>query len=217
MAEDRIRVLIAEDHNLVREGTRQILTAAGDIDIVGEADRGDTAVRLAEELAPDVAILDVRLPGMNGIEATRRLRRLEPPVRVLILSAYDDDQYVLEALRAGASGYLLKTARGRELISAVRMVAEGASVLEPAISTRLAGGGGGASGVQRLSPRELEVVRLIADGLHNKEIAGALGISRRTVEGHLNNVFAKLGVASRTEVVLAALSRRLVILAPTEP
>jgi DNA-binding NarL/FixJ family response regulator len=209
----RLRILLAEDHTLVREGTRQILAQCVDFEVVGETDRGDTAVELAMQLEPDVVVLDVRLPGLNGIEATRRITAQRQASRVLIVSAYDDQQYVLEALRAGAAGYLLKTAPSSELVSAVRTVASGATVLQDTISRRLAmrGEDRGASNLEP-SPRELEILHEVAAGKPNKEIALDLHISARTVEGHLNNLFAKLGVSSRTEALVVAMNRHLISL-----
>ena len=210
-----LRVLIADDHTLIREGTRRILEQQSDFEVVGEAASGDVAVELAGTLHPDVVILDVRMPGLNGIEAARRISLEHPASRVLIVSAYDDEPYVVEALRAGASGYLLKTASSSELVNAVRAVGTGATVLQDGIVRRLA-----ESSARRtfrrarseVSQRELGVVQLIAEGMSNKEVARRLAISPRTVEGHLNNVFVKLGVASRTELVRAALASRLITL-----
>ncbi len=206
-----IRVVIAEDHTLVREGTRQILEQAPDIEVVGEAARGDEAVALAEQLQPDVLLVDLRMPGLNGIEVARQVGDGRGGPRVLLLSAYDDETYVAEALAAGAAGYLLKTTPGRELVEAVRAVHAGSTVLQHAISQRLA-----LNSIRprpsgpRLSERELEVLRRTARGLSSKEIAGQLQISQRTVEGHLNNIYAKLGVNSRTEAVVQAVARRMI-------
>ena len=209
----RLRILLAEDHTLVREGTRQILAQCEDFDVVGETDRGDAAVELAMRLEPDVVILDVRLPGLNGIEATRRITAQRPAIRVLIVSAYDDEQYVLEALRAGAAGYLLKTAPGAELVNAVRAAASGATVLQESISQRLAlRRDARTPSSLEPSPRELEILHQLAVGKPNKEIARDLRISARTVEGHLNNLFAKLGASSRTEALVVAMSRHLISL-----
>jgi DNA-binding NarL/FixJ family response regulator len=209
-----IRVVIVDDHTLLREGTRQILQQAVTIEVVGEASRGDDAVQLVARLQPDVVLLDLRLPGLPGIDAARQIARLSLATRVLIVTAYDDEDYVLEALQAGAAGYLLKTAPSHELLDAVHAVAAGTIVLEPSVSAALARRwtrADGPGGTQ-LSARELEVLRLTAHGLANKEIAGKLTLSLRTVEGHLNRIFNKLGVASRTEAVFHAVNHHLISL-----
>ena len=209
-----IRVVIVDDHALLREGTRWILQQEPSIAVVGEAGRGDEAVELVARLQPDVVLLDLRLPGLPGIEAARRIARESPRTRVLIVTAHDDEDYVLEALQAGAAGYLLKTAPSYELLEAVHAVAAGATVLEPSVSAALARRWtrtDGPGGVQ-LSSRELEVLRLTAHGLANKDMARKLGLSLRTVEGHLSRTFTKLGVASRTEAVFLALNQHLITL-----
>jgi DNA-binding NarL/FixJ family response regulator len=209
-----IRVVIVDDHELLREGTRQILQQETTIKVVGEASRGDEAVELVARLLPDVVLLDLRLPGLSGIDAARQIAKLSPATRVLVLTAYDEEDYVLEALQAGAAGYLLKTAPSNELLEAVRAVAAGATVLEPSVSdalarrwTRADGPGG-----THLTARELEVLRLTAQGMANKEIARKLCLSLRTIEGHLNRTFNKLGVASRTEAVFHAVNHHLISL-----
>ena len=202
-----ITVLIAEDHTLVREGTREILARDPDLAVVAEADRGDRALELMERLRPHVALVDLRLPGLSGIEVARRAQRAELPVRVLILSAFDDEEYVSAALEAGAAGYLVKTVPSAELLAAVRRVHEGETVLQASLAARVVGlrprG-------PRLSPREDEVMRLVGRGLPNKSIARRLGISERTVENHLRHIFDKLGVGSRTEAVVHALAHHLI-------
>jgi DNA-binding NarL/FixJ family response regulator len=189
----QITVFIAEDHALVREGTRQILEQQPDLRVVGEADRGDSAVELIGILQSAVVLLDLRLPVINGIEVATRVRDSWPDVKVLILSAYDDEDYVLAALKAGVAGYMLKSAPGREVVEAVRAADAGETVLHPDIARQLARQWRRASLADqgdRLSPRELAVLGLLARGSSNKEIAAALGISFRTVEGHLGNIFS---------------------------
>lgn len=212
-----IRVVIVDDHSLLREGTKQILLQDQGIEVVAESGRGDEAVRLVAEHRPDVVLLDLRLPGLPGIDAARRIAAESPATRVLILTAYDEEDYVLEALAAGAAGYLLKTAPAAELVEAVHAVAAGTTVLEPSISAALARRwtrSDGPGGATQLSARELEVLRLTAHGMANKEIARKLGLSLRTVEGHLNRTFSKLGVASRTEAVFTAVNQHLISLEP---
>jgi two-component system, NarL family, response regulator LiaR len=216
-----IAVLLADDHALVREGTRRLLEAEPDIRVVAEAGDGITAVAEAERTHPDVAIIDVAMPGMSGIEATRRIKALLPNVAVLALTAYDDDQYVLALLEAGAAGFMLKEARAEDLLEAVRAVHRGESVLQPRVAARAL-----RRAVSRqtpplisappLSEREMEVLREAARGLPNKDIAHRLDLSVRTVHTHLGNIFAKLKVGSRTEAVLLALRRGWVALEDTE-
>ena len=212
-----IRVIIAEDHTLVREGTREILEREPDIQVVGEAARGDDAVRQALEHSPDVLLMDMRMPGMNGIEATREVSAQAPSVKVLILSAHEDEDYVREALAVGASGYLLKTAPGRELVEGIRAVASGSTILSPELTRKLAQARlEPARASDRLSSREFAVLRLIAQGRANKEVALELGISLRTVEGHLHNIFEKLRVGSRTEAVVHAVNHGLLSISGPE-
>jgi DNA-binding NarL/FixJ family response regulator len=206
-----IRVLIADDHALMREGTRQILEDERGLEVVGEAQDGEEAVALASRLHPDVVLMDIAMPRLNGIEATRQIKEARPAAGVLVLTAYDDDQYVYALLDAGAAGYLLKNVRGVELAHAVRAVAEGESVIDPAIAVkvfrRYSGPGRAAvrKGIEPLSERESEVLAMAAKGHTNKAIARQLGLSDRTVQVHLSNIFGKLNVASRTEAVIAAL------------
>jgi DNA-binding NarL/FixJ family response regulator len=213
-----IRIILAEDHRLMRQGTRRILEQYPDLKVVGEAEDGEQAVELIKSLQPDVAVLDIRLPKLNGIEVARRMKGLSPHTRALMVTAYPDDDYILASMEAGASGYLLKTAQEKELIESIRIINSGESFLQPAIAARVArlwanhGTGARKTAGEQLSPRELEVLELAARGLRNKAIADELAISVRTVEGHLNSIFDKLGVSSRTEAVLYALSHRLIAL-----
>jgi NarL family two-component system response regulator LiaR len=215
----KINVLIADDHAVVRDGTRQILEQEEDIKVVAEAADGAEAVKLAGSARPDVAIIDINMPGVDGIEATRQIKSLYPNITVLILSAYDDDQFVFSLLEAGAAGYLLKSVRGRELIEAVRQVHAGESVLHPAIArkvlNRFVPAPGKASGEKPgevLSDREIEVMRLATRGLSNQQIANELFLSLRTVQAHLGHIFNKLQVSSRTEAVVRALKEGWVTL-----
>lgn len=192
---------------MVREGTRKLLEQSPDLDVVGEAPNGGAVVEMAARLAPDVVLMDLGMPGMNGIEATRRIAGAGPGgPRVLILSAYDDEDYVTAALEAGASGYLLKSAHVGEVISAIRAVANGQLVLDPGITRQFVGRRAGV-GREELSPRELDVVRLAAFGGRTRHIAQQLGVSGRTVEATFTNVFNKLGVSTRAEAIVYAAAR----------
>jgi DNA-binding NarL/FixJ family response regulator len=213
-----IRVVLADDHAVVRKGIREFLEEDGDIQVVGEAADGAQAVALVTEQQPDLAVLDVQMPGMTGIEATRQIKAEHPAVRVLILTAYDDDPYIFALLQAGASGYILKTADSSELLRAVRAVYRGESALDPAVAQRvvqqLTTGRplGAEATVEALTEREVEVLRLAAKGLTNKAIGQALGISDRTVQGHLANTYGKLSVGSRTEAVTEALKMGWIVI-----
>jgi DNA-binding NarL/FixJ family response regulator len=204
-----IRVLLADDHAMVRAGIRQLLEGAGDIQVIAEAGDGEEARSLIQEHNPDVAVLDIQMPKASGIDVTRWVRAHLPGVGVLILTAYDDDPYVMAVLQAGANGYVLKTANAADLIRAVRDVNEGRSALDPAITRKLMQNlfkKPESSAVERLTDRELDVLRLAAKGFTNKAIGMQLGISDRTVQGHLAHIFAKLQANSRTEAVMRAVS-----------
>ncbi len=214
MVQRSLRVVLIDDHTVVREGTRGMLQREPDISIVGEAGDGPSGVAEVARLKPDVAILDIRLPGMNGMEAARLIKRRSPETAIMVLSAYDDDDYVIALMEAGASGYLLKTAPAEELAEAVRAVARDEPYLDSVIAHKVARlwlrrSQPGAAPADSLTARELEVLRLVARGYHNKEIGQALGVSTRTVEGHLNAIFIKLSVESRTEAVVRAVTARL--------
>jgi two-component system, NarL family, response regulator LiaR len=212
-----ISVLLADDHAVVRKGIRDFLTEDPEIQVIAEAGDGAEAWRLIAHHQPDVAILDIRMPHMTGIELTRRVKEQYPRVRVLILTAYDDEPYIFALLRAGADGYVLKTAQSSDLLRAVKQVHAGKSVLDPDIAPKVVANLVSPRTVEALSERELEVVRGVAKGRTNREIARGLGISDRTVQGHLANVFAKLGATSRTEVVTIALQQGLITLEDTQP
>ena len=216
---NKIRILIADDHAVVREGTRQFLEREEDLEVVGEAADGEEAVRLVGSLSPDVAIMDISMPNIDGIEATRQIKAKYPKVAVLILSAYDDDQFVFSLLEAGAAGYLLKSVRGNELVNAIREVSAGESVLHPTIARKVLNRFTNiTSEVQKqrtqdiLTEREIEVLQLAAQGSSNQQIADSLYLSLRTVQSHLNHIFNKLQVSSRTEAVVRALKEGWVTL-----
>jgi DNA-binding NarL/FixJ family response regulator len=202
-----IRVILADDHQVVRHGIKQFLATAG-IEVVAEAEDGTQALRLIEQYQPDVVVLDIQMPGYSGIEVARRVRTSQWPVGLLILTAFDDDPFIVAALEAGVNGFVLKTADMEEIIAAVQAVYEGRSVLDPQILPKLMHAVA-ASHTPRpvyepLSERELEVLQAAARGLTNKAIGLLLNISDRTVQGHLRRIFEKLNAANRTEAVVIA-------------
>ena len=208
-----VRVVLADDHALVREGTAELLERAGGIRVVGQAADGLEAIRLVTSLRPDVLLLDVAMPGLDGLEVARRVREASPATAVVALTAHDEEAYVLAMLDAGAIGYLSKASRGHQVVQAVRAAAVGETVFSGRVGASLTRRalGRGDSPSATLTPREMDVLRAAARGLGNKQIAVELGLSARTVQTHLTRVFAKLGVASRTEAVLYALRAGWVI------
>jgi NarL family two-component system response regulator LiaR len=209
---NKIKVLIADDHSLFREGTRSLIEHEKDMEVIGEASDGEEAIKLVTRLRPHVVLMDIAMPRVNGIEATRRIKADYPATAVLILTAYDNDQYIVALLEAGAAGYLLKNVSGNDLVNAIRAVHAGEAVLHPAIAQKVFsrfGATGRESGdstqLAELSEREMEILRLAARGLSNQDIAVRLFLSRRTVQAHLANIFRKMDVGSRTEAVLQAL------------
>jgi two-component system, NarL family, response regulator LiaR len=219
----KISILLAEDHKLVRQGIRQFLEHEPDFLVAGEARDGEEAVKLARELNPDIIIMDISMPVINGIEATKQIKKAQPKTVVLILSAYDYEEYIFPILEAGAAGYLLKDMSGAELVDAVRTVAKGDSVLHPAIARKLVRHFRSSEGpVEQakkpetpLTERELQVLRMAAQGMSNKEISSELSLSIHTTESHFGNIFSKIGVYSRIEAVLEALRRGWLTLADT--
>jgi DNA-binding NarL/FixJ family response regulator len=211
-----IRVLLADDQRLVRSGFRMILRADRGLEVVGEADDGVQAVSLARELRPDVVLMDVRMPRVDGIEATRQVMQLPEPPRVLVLTTFDLDEYVYAALRAGASGFLLKDAPEEQLSAAIRVAADGGALFSPAVTRRLIerfaaqGDARVAPQLGELTPREIEVLRLVARGLSNAEIAAELVVSEHTVKTHVARVLVKLDLRDRTQAVVAAYESGLV-------
>jgi DNA-binding NarL/FixJ family response regulator len=213
-----IRVLIADDQALVRSGFRMILEARDDLIVAGEAENGARAIELARELEPDVVLMDVRMPVLDGVEATRRLLEAGSEARVIILTTFDLDEYVFEALRAGASGFLLKDVQPAQLVEAIRVVASGEALLAPSITRRLLDrfaasldtGRATPPELDSLTPRELEILRLIAGGLTNAEIASELFVSETTVKTHVSSVLRKLHLRDRVQAVVLAYEAGLV-------
>lgn len=211
-----IRLLLAEDHHVVREGLRALLETEGDFTVVGEAGAGDEVLPRVGSLRPDVVVLDLMLPGVRGLEVIKELSRRSHAPKIVVLSMHASEAYVLEALRAGASAYVLKQSEGAELVRAIREVVDGRRYLSPPLSERaveayaLREGGGPADPYQRLTSRERQVLQLVAEGLTAGEIASRLFISPRTVETHRANLMKKLGLRSRAEVIRYAIGRGLV-------
>jgi DNA-binding NarL/FixJ family response regulator len=211
-----VRVLLADDQRLVRSGFRMILRSDPEIEVVGEAGDGVEAVAEAKRLQPDVVLMDVRMPNVDGIDATRRLMRLDEPPRVLVLTTFDLDEYVFAALRAGASGFLLKDAPEEQLLAAIRVAADGGALFSPAVTRRLIerfaalGDPSPPPGLAELTAREIEVLRLLARGLSNAEIAARLVVSEHTVKTHVARVLAKLRLRDRTQAVIAAYESGLI-------
>lgn len=212
---DPIRVLLADDHAVVRAGIRQFLEQADDIVVVAEVDDGEMACELIDQHRPDVAVLDIQMPKATGIEVTRWVRANHQGIGVLVLTAYDDDPYVMAVLQAGANGYVLKTASPASILQAVRDVHEGKSALDPVITARLMNQiasrpASGQVSIEKLTERELEVLALAGKGYTNKAIGVQLGISDRTVQGHLAKTYQKLEANSRTEAVMKAVAQGLI-------
>lgn len=222
---EKIRILLVDDHAVLRQGTRNLLEKEPDLEVVAEAGDGEEAIKLAGELVPDVVLMDIAMPNVDGIAATRQIKEEHPEINVLILTAYDDDQFIFKLLEAGAAGYILKNVHSHELIAVVRAVHHGESVLHPRIARKVLDRFLPSSGRARdyqmtggLAEREMELLKLMTRGLSNKEIASEMNLSIRTVQGHVQQVFKKLGVSSRTEAVICALKKDLVSLedVPTE-
>jgi two-component system, NarL family, response regulator LiaR len=210
-----ISVLIADDHAIVRQGVRAFLETQSDLAVVGEAESGDEAVRLVAELVPDVALIDLVMPGMDGVEAMRQVKRVSPHTQVIALTSYHEDEHIFPALRAGALSYVLKDIRPEELADVVRRAARGESTLHPRVAARVvqdlrSDTHEGVNAFLDLSERELEVLRLIAGGLSNAAIAEKLFISERTVKGHVSNILGKLHILDRTQAAVYAWRQGLV-------
>ena len=223
MGPKSIRVLLADDHAVVRQGTRELLDRQQGIDVVAEASDGKEAVQLAIRERPDVVVMDFAMPKLNGIEATRQIKAVAPGIAILVLTAYDSEQYIFAFLEAGAAGYLLKDVRVDELVEAIKAVHAGESMLHPAIARKVISRFGQPEqktttvhiALDQLTDREVEVLKLAAKGMSNREISDELIISVRTVQTHLTNIFNKMGVGSRTEAVVHALRRGWISLEDT--
>lgn len=209
---NKLRIVLAEDHETIRDGLKLLLNSQPDMEVVGEADNGRAALHLAEQLQPDVVVMDISMPELNGLQATKKLKEKYPPVKVLILTRHSDPVYLQELLKAGASGYVLKQSKSEELIRAILAVAAGQAYLDPAITekavTELRESGRVARGVPpqaNLTAREAEVLRLIALGYVNKEVAARLNLSVKTVEAHKSNAMNKMGMKSRVDIVRYAM------------
>jgi NarL family two-component system response regulator LiaR len=212
---ETISILITDDHALVRHGIRDFLELQADLSVVGEASSGEEAVRVAGELAPDVVLMDLVMPGIGGVEATRQVKQASPHSQIIVLTSYHEDEYIFPALRAGAISYVLKDIGPDELADTIRKAARGESVLHPRVAARVVQEVRGARNATPnlftdLSERELEVLRLIADGLSNAEIARKLIISEKTVKGHVSNILGKLHMLDRTQAAVYAWQQGLV-------
>ncbi len=226
-----IRILLADDHPIVREGLRAVLETQADFEVIAEAARGDEALRLALALQPDILLLDLEMPILDGVETIRRLRQQQPAARIIVFTAFDNDERIIHAVQAGANGYLLKGAPREEIFKAIRITMEGGSLLQPVVASKLLRHMGHQPPVtgsqsslshhlttQRVPPyealteRELEVLKLLAQGMPNKEIAAQLVISERTAKFHVSSIMGKLGATNRTEAVSLAAQKGLITL-----
>jgi NarL family two-component system response regulator LiaR len=206
---DAISVLLVDDHAVVRQGVRAFLATQADLNVVGEAASGEEGVRLAAQHVPDVVLMDLVMPGMDGVEATRQVKRVSPRSQVVVLTSYHEDEHIFPALKAGALSYILKDVNAQELAEAIRKAAAGEAVLHPRVAARVIKELQGApreavNAFHELSDREMEVLRLIADGLSNADIAGKLVLSEKTVKGHVSNILGKLHLADRTQAAVFA-------------
>lgn len=206
----KVHILLVEDHQMVRKGIKMLIDVQPDMEVVGEADNGRTAITLAEELNPDIVLMDISMPELNGLKATKELKRLLPELKVLTLTRHTDDGYIQQLIRAGASGYVLKQSAPAELVNAIRAVASGKSYIDPALTKNVVNNFAGnpalrGVGTNNLSTREVEVLRLIAWGHSNNEIASRLELSVKTIEAHKSNAMKKLNMNSRIDIVRFAI------------
>ncbi|MHB8104623.1 MAG: response regulator transcription factor [Dehalococcoidales bacterium] len=210
----KTRILIADDHAMLREGMRTLLEQEKDFELVGEAIDGEEAVRIAKEVKPDIVIMDIVMPRMNGVEATKQIKQILPSTAILIYSAYSDIRYIVDLLETGACGYLLKNSPGKDVVKAIRAVRSGESVLDPEVTRKLvqrlanlSKGQGERETSGQLTAREMEILRWASRGLSNKEMSEKLFISLRTVKAHMTNIFNKLGCSSRTDAIIKGLKQ----------
>jgi DNA-binding NarL/FixJ family response regulator len=224
MAEEHnVRVVLIDDHDLLRRGIKTMLESESDIEVVGEADDGTRALALVEETVPDVVIIDVVMPNKDGIEATREIKDAFPKVGVVVLSGHDEQQFVFDALKAGASGYLLKSAELDEVVTTVKSVAQGEGKLDPSLAFQVLSefqsyqSQDVSEVYQPLTPREREILKLMSEGLPNKTIASRLQISERTVTTHVANIYSKLHVNNRVSAIQEAMRRRILSFNPSQP
>jgi len=215
----KIKVLIADDHQVVREGLSSILQTKEEIEVVGEVKDGSEAVEQARRLKPDVILMDISMPGMNGVEATRLIKREQPEIGVVVLTMYDEEEYIYDLVKAGATGYLLKDSDSSQIVKAIKIVARGESLIHPSVASKilhefssLAEGKGQPvkKKAQELSDREIEVLKLVAEGKTNKEIANVLNLSEKTIKNHVRNIFHKLQVYDRTQAAMHGLRKGLI-------
>lgn len=211
----KTRIVVADDHAIVRDGIRALLTAAGDLEVVGEASNGQEAIELASSLDPDLVLMDIAMPGLGGLEATLEIRRRQPRVKIIVLSQYGEPEYVRRFLKAGVSGYVLKRAAGAELVAGIRAVLRGGLVLDPEIARGALQETGTAAAdapdaYDTLTDREKQILKLVAEGHSNKEVADLLGISVKTAMSHREHLMAKLAIHNRTELIRFAIRRGVI-------
>lgn len=211
---NKIKVLLVDDHAIIRDGIRALISLHDDIEIAGEASEGNEAIEKTRELAPDVIVMDLAMPGMDGLEATRRITKQNPKAKVLVLTQHDNKEYILSAIKAGSAGYVSKRALGSELVSAIRAVYHGESFLYPSAATALVEDyrqqAQGGDAYDELTPREREILKLIADGHTSRDIANMLFISLKTVMGHRTRIMGKLGLHNHTELIRYAMRKGIV-------